>query len=44
MDMVGAVPARTRISGSKSRSDAELEQHYRVEIEFAGRLRSKSGI
>jgi SAM-dependent methyltransferase len=40
MDIVGAVPARTRISGSESRSDAELEQHYRVEIELAGRLRS----
>ncbi len=41
MEVVGTAPARARTSGSaKSRSDAELEHHYRVEIELAGRLRS----
>ena len=40
MDVVGTAPARARISESKSRSAAELEHHYRVEIELAGRLRS----
>jgi len=41
MDAVGTAPARARTSGSaKSRSDAELEHHYRVEVELAGRLRS----
>lgn len=39
MDVVGTAPARERPSGRKPRQDADLEYHYRVEIELADRLR-----
>lgn len=39
MDVVGTAPARERPSGRKPRQDADLEFHYRVEIELADRLR-----
>jgi SAM-dependent methyltransferase len=39
MDAVEAAPARVRFPGNTRRSAADIEHHYRVEIELAGRLR-----
>lgn len=40
MEVVGTAPARGRPSGSRARSEADVADHYRVEIELAGRLRN----
>jgi len=40
MEVAGSAPALSRMTTKGSRSAAEIEQHYRVEIELAERLRS----
>src|SRR6188768_475230 len=40
MDVAGIAPARARFAIPPSRNAADVEYHYRVEIELAQRLRS----
>src|SRR3954447_4269622 len=40
MEVAGSAPALSRLAGNGSRSAADIEQHYRVEIELADRLRA----